>query len=36
MEVLKLCIVQGAQARNLGVAILAEETAAVSTAVARP
>jgi hypothetical protein len=36
MEVLKLCIVQGAQACNLGVPILAEETAAVSEAVARP
>jgi hypothetical protein len=36
MEVLKRCIVQGAQARNPGVPILAEETAAVSDAVARP
>ena len=36
MEVLKLCIVQGAQACNLGVPILAEEIAAVSEAVARP
>jgi hypothetical protein len=36
MEVLKLCTVHGAQARNPGVAILAEETAAVSDAVARP
>ena len=36
MEVLKLWIVQGAQACNLGVPILAEEIAAVSEAVARP
>jgi hypothetical protein len=36
MEVLKPCTVLGAQARNLGVPILAEETAAVSDAVARP
>jgi hypothetical protein len=36
MEVFKLCIVQGAQARNPGVPVLAEETAAVSDAVARP
>jgi alkylhydroperoxidase/carboxymuconolactone decarboxylase family protein YurZ len=36
MEVLKLCIVQGAQARNPGIPVLAEETAAVSDAVARP
>jgi hypothetical protein len=36
MEVLKLCTVHGAQARNPGVPILAEETAAVSDAVARP
>ncbi len=36
MEVLKLCVVQGAQACNLGVPILAEEIAAVSEAVARP
>jgi hypothetical protein len=36
MEVLKRCIAYGAQARNPGVAILAEETAAVSDAVARP
>jgi alkylhydroperoxidase/carboxymuconolactone decarboxylase family protein YurZ len=36
MEVLKLCIVQGAQACNLGIPTLAEEIAAVSDAVARP
>ena len=36
MEVLKLCIVQGAQARNPRVAILAAETAAALDAVARP
>jgi dTDP-4-dehydrorhamnose reductase len=36
MEVLKLCIAQGAQACNLGVPILAEEIAAVLEAVARP
>ena len=36
MEVLKLCVVLGAQACNLGVPILAEEIAAVSEAVARP
>ena len=36
MEVLELCIVQGAQACNLGAPILAEEIAAVSEAVARP
>jgi alkylhydroperoxidase/carboxymuconolactone decarboxylase family protein YurZ len=37
MEVLKLCVVQVAQACNLGVPIiLAEEIAAVSEAVARP
>ena len=36
MEVLKLCIVQGVQACNLGAPILAEESAAVSEAVARP
>ena len=35
-EVLKLCIVQVAQACNLGVPILAEEIAAVLEAVARP
>jgi hypothetical protein len=35
MEVLKLRIVQGAQACNLGIPILAEGTAAVSV-VARP
>ena len=36
MEVLKLCVVQGVQACNLGVPILAEEIAAVSEEVARP
>ena len=36
MEALKLCIVQGVQACNLGAPILAEESAAVSEAVARP
>jgi alkylhydroperoxidase/carboxymuconolactone decarboxylase family protein YurZ len=36
MEVLKLCVVQGAQAFNLGVPILAEEIVAVSEADARP
>ena len=36
MEVLKLCIVQGALACNLGVPFLAEEIAAVLEAVARP
>jgi alkylhydroperoxidase/carboxymuconolactone decarboxylase family protein YurZ len=36
MEVLKLCVVQGVQACNLGVPILAEEIAAASKAVARP
>jgi alkylhydroperoxidase/carboxymuconolactone decarboxylase family protein YurZ len=36
MEVLKHCIVQGAQTCNLGIPILAEEIAAVSEAVARP
>jgi alkylhydroperoxidase/carboxymuconolactone decarboxylase family protein YurZ len=36
MEVLKLCVVQGVQACNLGVPILAEEIAAVSKPVARP
>ena len=36
MELLKLCIVQGAQACNRGVPILTEEIAAVSEAVARP
>jgi alkylhydroperoxidase/carboxymuconolactone decarboxylase family protein YurZ len=36
MEVLKHCIVQGAQACNLSVPILAEEIAAVSDAVAQP
>jgi hypothetical protein len=35
MEVLKLCVVQGAQACNLSVPILAEEIAAVSKPVAR-
>jgi hypothetical protein len=30
MEVLKLCVVQGAQACNLGVPILAEEIASLS------
>jgi alkylhydroperoxidase/carboxymuconolactone decarboxylase family protein YurZ len=36
MEVLKLYIVQGVQACNLGAPILAEESTAVSEAVARP
>lgn len=36
MEVLKLCIVQGVQACNLGAPILVENIAAVSEAVARP
>jgi alkylhydroperoxidase/carboxymuconolactone decarboxylase family protein YurZ len=36
MEGLKLCIVQGVQACNLGAPILAEELAAVSKAIARP
>ena len=36
IEVLRLCILRGAQACNLGVPILAEEIAAVSGAVARP
>jgi alkylhydroperoxidase/carboxymuconolactone decarboxylase family protein YurZ len=36
MEVLRLCVVQGVQACNLGVPILAEEIAAVSKAVAQP
>jgi alkylhydroperoxidase/carboxymuconolactone decarboxylase family protein YurZ len=36
MEVLKLCVVQGVQACNLGVPILAEEIAAVSKAVVQP
>ena len=31
MEVLKLCVVQGIQACNLGVPILAEELAKLST-----
>ena len=36
MEVLRLCIVRGAQACNLGVPILAEGIADVSEMVARP
>jgi alkylhydroperoxidase/carboxymuconolactone decarboxylase family protein YurZ len=36
MEVLKLCVVQGVQACNLGVPILAKELAAASGKVARP
>jgi hypothetical protein len=36
VEALKLCIVRGAQARNPGVPIRAEEIAAVSEALARP
>src|SRR5215468_7369265 len=36
MEVLKLCVVQGVQACNLAVPILAEELAAVSATEARP
>jgi hypothetical protein len=36
MEVLKLCVVQGVQACNLGVHILFDELAAASVKVGRP
>jgi hypothetical protein len=36
MEVLKLCVIQGVQACNLGVPILAEELAAGAAPEARP
>jgi len=36
MEVLKLCVVQGVQACNLGVPILAEELARLGDRVPRP
>ena len=36
MEVLKICVAEGSQARNLAVPILAEELAAVSATKARP
>ena len=36
MEVLKLCVVQGVQACNLGVPILTEELAVASAKVGRP
>jgi alkylhydroperoxidase/carboxymuconolactone decarboxylase family protein YurZ len=36
MEVLKLCVVQGVQACNLGVPILAEQIAKLSATAERP